>query len=336
MDKPTNPLTGQDGPGSAPEAAERAHYWIARLASKDMSAEELDRLENWLAQDDAHARAFSRARALWQDLELAADALSDPAPAALRPRSGQPCQAGAFPRHTLLRAVPLALAASVAALAFGPTLLLEIRSDYRTDVGSIERISLADGSTATLDSASAIAVDFDGNRRVVHLLEGRAWFDVRHETRPFLVEAMDGVTRDIGTAFEVEQDGDAVRIAVTQGAVEVRGPKDRAGLPLAAGDRAQYASGGTVRLPARAVAELASWRNGELLLDREAVSIAVRRLSRYRQAPIWMMGNFDGVEPVSGLFLASRPDEALETIARMRALRLVELPGGIILLRPPD
>jgi ferric-dicitrate binding protein FerR (iron transport regulator) len=72
-------------------------------------------------------------------------------------------------------------------------------------------------------------------------LEGQAFLRVRHDsTRPFVVNA--GGTRaiDLGTAFEVRAyPNEGVRVAVTEGVVEVRrevGGRDRGSPP--AGRRA--------------------------------------------------------------------------------------------------
>lgn len=319
---------------SAPaDVSERAQYWIIRLASREMERQELERLEAWLAEDDSHASAFARERALWQDLDAVSDSFQQynivapgmrPAAVQKRPR---------ISRRRIVRAIPLALTASLVAMFFGPTLLIEMQSDFRTGAGEIRSIELSDGSTVLLDSATAIAVNIEGERRVVQLLKGGAWFQVQHESRPFLVEAMDGVTRDVGTAFEVQREEEAVQVSVTEGAVEVQNRASDAIFPLKAGQRARYSDDGLVPMPSRPVATLASWRNGEILFDQQDVEGAILKIARYRNPPVWLLGDFDALLPVSGVFLISRPDEALKTIARMRDLQMIELPGGIVILR---
>ncbi|MCG2841293.1 FecR domain-containing protein [Sandaracinobacter sp. RS1-74] len=331
MSNPSDPYRDDAEPGSDPVLRERAQYWITRLVAKDISATELDTLEAWLVADPRHARAFARERALWQDLDTVADALAAPPPAqpVIRPMPRQ-----GVTRRRLLRAVPVALAASIVAALIIPSLVLDLRADHRTAVGEVRSVALPDGTTAMLDSDSAISVAFDGNRRVVHLLAGRAWFDVRHEGRPFLVEALDGETHDIGTGFEVRRDGGAVEVGVTQGAVQVRAPGSRSGPTLHAGDRVRYTAAGLDKLAAQPAARLASWRKGELLFDKQPVQDAIAEIARYRRAPVWTIGDLGNADPVSGLFLIERPDEALETVVQMRGLRMTTLPGGIVIIRP--
>ena len=219
MSDPSDPYHDDAKPGGDPALRERAQYWVARLVAKDISATELDTLEAWLASDPRHARAFARERALWQDLDAVADALAEPSPARTVIR---PMPRPGVTRRRLLRGVPVALAASLVAALIVPSLLLDLGADHRTAVGEVRSVALPDSTSAMLDSDTEISLAFDGDKRIVHLLAGRAWFDVHHEGRPFLVEALDGETRDIGTAFVVERDGNAIDVGVTQGAVRVR------------------------------------------------------------------------------------------------------------------
>jgi len=321
--------TSSDPSDSEAALRERAQYWIARLAAQDVGKAELDALEAWLAADPRHARAFARERALWQDLGAVADALDAPEEQPVPPPPRR-----LLTRRRLVRAAPVALAASIVAVLLGPSLALELRADHRTAAGEVRTVALPDGTGATLDSDSAISIAFDGERRVVHLLAGRAWFDVRHERRPFLVEALGGEAQDIGTGFEMRREGGMVEVGVTQGAVRVRAPGGGGAPVLHAGDRARYSAAGLEALAPRPAAQLAVWRKGELLFDGQPVKTAIAEIARYRGAPVWTIGDFGKTAPVSGLFLIERPDEALETIARMRGLRMLELPGGIILIRP--
>ena len=174
-----------------PAVLQAARDWILRLASDEVSAGDLAALQAWLAEDAAHRRAFERERGFWQDLEPHG-ALFDCAnlPGAAAPRSGW---------HRPARRIWAAastIAASIALIVAAPTLNVRLRADHRTATGEVSTVVLPDRSTAMLDSGSAIAVRYSGAERRVELLQGRAWFEVRHgDNRPFRVAAAGGVTR---------------------------------------------------------------------------------------------------------------------------------------------
>lgn len=323
---PSSPTSGVD-----PVLRDQAQHWIARLAGGDIDEARLSELEAWLAADPRHAQAFSRERALWQDL---ADVLAEPDAEPAGPSNVVALHAAPSRRRRLIRYAPAAIAAGLAAFFLLPSLIMGLRADYRTGIGEIRTIGLPDGTTAMLDGDSAIAVDYAGGQRLVRLLAGRAWFDVHHEDRPFVVAALGGATRDIGTGFEVRRDGDSVEVGVTQGAVRVEAPDGATTPPLHAGQRIRYSASGLAPLAPGPVSRMAAWRNREILLDDEPVETAIAEIARYRSAPVWTFGDFGGVAPVSGLFLIERPDEAVHILARMRGLRVTTLPGGFLVVRP--
>jgi transmembrane sensor len=310
-----------DFPSSHADTVDRAREWVVRLGAGDITRAELASLRDWIAEAPENARAFEQERALWQDLAVIAPAFGEAAP----------------PRRRVRQALGGAIAASLLLMASGPQLYLMVRADYRTGTGERQTASLPDGSRVVLDTDSAIALAYDGNERRIDLLRGRAWFDVRHgDARPFRVLAQGGVTRDVGTAFAVERDGDAVDVGVSTGMVRVLAPQHLGdGLALKAGERVHYRPGGPAeRLAATDSAEIAAWRTGALLLRDMPIARAIHEIGRYRAAPIVTFGDLDAAPPVSGVFRTDQPDDALATIAAMRRLRVYTLPGGILVVRP--
>jgi len=77
--------------------------------------------------------------------------------------------------------------------------------------------------TVILDTDSAVTVDLGASRRVLHLLRGRARFDVAHDVhRPFAVDAGDGEIVARGTLFDVDLTRPDLRVTLYRGAVDVR------------------------------------------------------------------------------------------------------------------
>lgn len=304
--------------------ADQAANWVVRLSSGDLSQSELAAFKSWLAESPDRRAAFDRERALWQALDGHEHAFRPETHAPHRPRPAR--------RTIAFRIAGAAVAASIA-LLIAPEASLRLRADYRAPVGQTLTARLPDGSTAVLDSGAAIDVTFNDQRRAIEILRGRVWFEVRHgEARPFRVTALGGVTEDVGTAFEVRRESGHVTVGVTEGVVQVAA-EDGSTLTLGQFERAAYDRDGPAeRLPGGGAHSLAPWRRNLLVVDNATLKDAVAEIGRYRQGQVLLLGDVGDVARVSGVFRIDAPDDALAALAQMADLRLLHLPGGLILL----
>ena len=197
----------------ADPVTDAALEWLLRLRN-DSDANTSAQFEAWLRQDPRHAVEFRALQALWEGPEFRGAVRSLPAnlPAELAPRS----------RHwRRAAAVALVVVLGAAALHTGD-FLLELRADARTDIGEMRDVTLPDGSLMTLNSDSAVALDFDGGRRAVTLLRGEAYFDVTHDpAHPFHVKGGFGGAEVKGTAFSFRREADRDEIVLQRGRLEV-------------------------------------------------------------------------------------------------------------------
>ncbi|HEX9510176.1 MAG TPA: FecR domain-containing protein [Puia sp.] len=83
-------------------------------------------------------------------------------------------------------------------------------------------ITLSDGSKVLLHKDAHIYYDsvFTGQTREV-TLSGEAYFDIRHDARPFIVHTGNIKTTVLGTAFNINEHDAAIVITVTKGKVRV-------------------------------------------------------------------------------------------------------------------
>jgi transmembrane sensor len=313
------------------QAAEEARRWIARMAAGDMQPEELAQFKSWRASDLLHNRSFEEARAIWR----AAAALPHQAVPAtpFLPGSTQRIWL-ASPRRRL--SVAGLTASIVAAIVFGQDIGVLLRADHSTGT-AVETVTLADGSRAMLNAGAAIAVSYDSNERRIELLRGDAWFEVAHgDQRPFRVAALGGETQDVGTAFEVRHERQAVSVGVTEGAVKVRSRSDRDGQLLRASESARYsADGPVIGTGAAAVDTIAAWRQGEILFDQVAVRSAISEIGQYRSGPVFIVGTRSSEKRISGAFRTDRVEEAIDAVAGMGGYSVARL-GPIAVLRPAE
>lgn len=182
-----------------------------------------------------------------------------------------------------------------------PASLLAWAADYRTGTGEQRQITLADGSRLWLNTASAINVDFTGEMRRISLIDGEIYVATAEDAaRAFLVDTPQGHMRALGTRFNVRLDGGETRLAVYEGAVEIRTSATGATTVIPAGKQADFT---VERIHTAKYADLAreAWVQGTLVADNITLREVVRELRRYRQghlgiadevADLTVYGNF--------------------------------------------
>jgi len=310
--------------------AATAHAWVVRLASGDMSERELADLRAWLDADDRHRAAFEEARQLWH----AAGDIPD----AFAPRQRSPEHTAG--RHTNQRrrmarraAAATALVAAVATAAVFEDVWTRIRADHVTAVGEQADITLPDGSTAHLNTNSAIAVAYADGRRRIDLLRGEAFFDVRSAPdRPFRVEFDAGTATAIGTAYAVRNGDRQSAVAVAEGRVAVDPQRGDAGsIVLQAGERFRHV-GGEIVVEAVDPDRVANWRRGRVVIEGASLRRAVAKLDRYRPGKIVVIGEGATAEPVSGVFALDRIDSAVTALAATRGMTVTRITDRLLIL----
>src|SRR5690606_12155282 len=100
--------------------------------------------------------------------------------------------------------------------------------EFATAKGERRTVRLADGSTITLNTDSAIRVGYVADRRLVRLLRGQALFEVaRDPHRPFVVQAGAKQVTALGTIFEVRLAAERMKVMVVEGKVVVDEVEER-------------------------------------------------------------------------------------------------------------
>lgn len=297
------------------EAAE----WLMRL--HDSGATEADRAacERWRQADPQHALAWERAERLLGKLGGLPAALA--MPALDRPRSHRAQRRAAVARLAALLAV-----APAGWLAWQAWYAADQRgwgADLRTATGERRTEHLADGSRLLLDTASAVDIRFDGALRLLTLRQGAISIETAADTatphRPFVVDTAHGRLRALGTRFTVRQeggraDGGPVRLAVTEGAVEVtlRGAAHPA-LVVQAGQQTVLRAG-EVTAPQPLQPEATAWTHGMLMADAMPLAAFCAELSRYRPGLLQCAPEVRALR-VSGSFPLGDTDRTLTMLA---------------------
>jgi transmembrane sensor len=273
-------------PSSSPgapafEDLQQAADWFAVLQAGSPSEAERLQWQRWLDTGP-------RQRAAWQRVEAVAGEFAGlaglPARRALEGRGA----ATSARRRTALRALAVAPVAGLAAwLGAGQLPWRGWVAAHRTQTGERREIVLADGSRLWLNTATALDVDFSAGLRRIVLHRGEvlvtSGHDAAYASRPLVVDVPQARLTALGTRFAVRraEDGDAVRLAVFDGAVEARPAAGGTSRLLAAGQQARVFAD-RVELPVPVAPEEDAWTRGMLVADGMRLADFIAELSRYR------------------------------------------------------
>lgn len=150
-----------------------------------------------------------------------------------------------------------------------------------TPVGGRDSLVLPDGSQVTLGPGSSLimAQGYGQSERRISLT-GEALFTVTHDAaKPFVVVANGVEIRDVGTAFVVHSDGSGVRVAVTEGVVDLKagGTVET----LKAGDAASVSAGKIKTQRGVGASDDLAWTTGRLVFRDAPLSEVAEDLKRW-------------------------------------------------------
>ncbi|HEY0182622.1 MAG TPA: FecR domain-containing protein [Rhodopila sp.] len=311
--KPRDPVT------------EAALDWFMRCHAREAGSAPDRDFDAWLRAAPEHAAAYARVEALWHDPGFAAAIAIRRLPV----------------RRRRVAPVLLRIAASVAVFAVLGVGGLRIAgvpvhlpADYATNIGAARVDQLGDGTRLVLDSASAVDVSFSETQRTVQLREGRAFFAVAADARPFEVVAGDVVIRDVGTSFSVDRFDGAVRVTVRQGEVALlTGGHGSLEQHLHAREEGGYRAGHLIA-PATIDPQIAfAWLDNRLFFQRRPLGEVVDALRRYHRG--WIVIANPGLRSlkVSGGYNLSDPVGAIRDLARLSGASLTQVSDRLLILR---
>ncbi|MGY2234323.1 FecR family protein [Pseudomonas gingeri] len=319
-----------------PDQEQAALAWLSLLHDQPSSGDQAT-FSRWLQADPAHAEAYAQAQVLWELSEVPASRLAREEAFALQ---GFLKAMEHPPRRALWRwSAPLAMAACLLLMislgaGWQPQRWLDdLGADYVSAPGQIRTVTLADQSQVTLDTDSAIAVDFRGGERHVRLRRGSAFFSVSHTGEPFVVDARGGEARVLGTQFEVRLQEDGARVTVLSGRVGVTPRKGAAQQVLTANQQLAYADGTAQPLHSVDSDMQLAWRQGWLNYSKASLAEVVDDLRRYYPGRILVFNDTLAARRVSGSFPNKDPQAVLDSLQGVLGFEQHKLLGRLIVLR---
>jgi len=265
---------------------DEAIHWIVTLTSGDASKEKLEEFRCWRQLSDRHERAFQSARDLWvslgktEQLHIFDIDIKYPSVVLITHSIWHQRIYNWFP---FLEKVSNRLLLLLMIIVLITYYLLVINSyDYATNYGEINELKLDDGSLVTLNSHSAIDIDYKDKSREVILKHGEAFFDVAYQPqRPFIVKSGQSQIKVLGTAFSVDNQDDQITVTVVRGKVHVSDGTTQS-YNLVPQQQVIMKSGQPFHL--QRVNDLSlelSWRNGRLNFVNKSLGDILDKLQKY-------------------------------------------------------
>jgi transmembrane sensor len=256
---------------------DEAISWQLRLGSGESRPDDEAAFARWHAAHSEHARA-------WSQLGMLDRSLAGAAPKAAR---GALLRSPGETRRKVRRLAGTGLSLLlVGALALGVgnryTPVRYAFSDLVTATGEQRELRLPDNTRLVLNSRTAVDVRFDAEQRRIVLLSGEILVETAHgDSRPFIVETVEGRLRALGTRFLVERDdGDSTLLSVLQSAVAARPERLPDERVINQGQQVRVHADGFDTLKTNS-ATADAWTHGMLVVDNVRLADLIDQLARY-------------------------------------------------------
>lgn len=294
----------------------QAASWFSRNRNTPSKGER-DAFAQWM-QTAEHARAYRQFEQLWDDLATLKQA-SRPVPLPAR-------------RATPLRPALAAAAALVCMLLVGnPGAGSAALSQHIAASQGMQNLHLPDGSQLYVNAHTRLRLDFNAERRVIHLDHGQLYIEVAADKeRPLFVDAGSARVRVVGTGFDLRRGDRELEVRVAHGQVAFEAPSERhAPLLLSAQQGATYdLARGTLAQQALSEQPIADWRNGQVSFRNRELASLIDELSLYREQPVLLADPALGRYKVSGNLDVHDPDALLNALPALLPVKNTLLADG--------
>jgi transmembrane sensor len=329
---------------------DQAARWNVRLdAGEELSDSERAAFHGWL-EDPRHCKEFERQRVLLALIEeLPPELKADIERTAFPEEAEAPVRRFSPGGPLLLRLRPFFVAAMVVLIAviWGGWTLMHPAAEvsYASKIGEVLKVTLPDGSIASLNTATRLKwTGTDRDRRVV-LQDGEVLLQVVHDERhPFWVLLDQSKVRVLGTQFDVyRKSNGSVVVTVISGSVAVDGcDHGRSTGPcwhatLTANQKIEYTSADPIPTIRSVVAsESVDWIQGMLVFKGASLSTVVSELNRYTTKHIIIgdpsLNNFE----VGGGFDVRYIPEGISSLDKFFPIVVTQTDDAFILTRRSD
>ncbi|WP_417510321.1 FecR domain-containing protein [Methylophaga sp.] len=314
---------------------EQAASWFAHMQSNEVTDDDHQRFQAWLAEAKAHQYAWHYVEKVSQRFSvLHQDKQADNASNTLT-QLQQKTQA----RRSVIRSILLAAVVGGTGLMAWqytplPLMARAWRADYRTGIGEQKEVVLADGSHIWLNTETAINIGYNKQQRHIMLIQGEILINTaqdRHQ-RAFLVSSQHGVMQALGTRFNVYQSTQKTRLAVYEGRVAVNTKTQQH--TLTAGKQVIFNDTDELQL-STANTQHSAWVKGVIVADQMTLGELINELSRYHYGYLGVSPEVSAL-PVVGSFPTNDKERVLSMLTASLPVKIRSISPWWVSILPAD
>ncbi|MCB5185760.1 FecR family protein [Methylobacillus gramineus] len=310
-----------------PSIIEQAAQWHAHMHSGQASAAEQEEFEQWRHVDMKHAEAYARMEKLWSSFDHVQDVPGKATlNAVIKPARRKRVKTAASILSVLIVVV-------IAGLTAHTQPARVMMADYSTGIGEQRVIQLADSSLITLDTHSAVNVDFSAGQRQVELLQGKMLIQVaKDKQRPFIVETAEGMARALGTQYAVRRQRKVTQVTVLESSVEACNLQ-RACVTLQPGDSTRLQQELAVSKAQVDLQTEMAWTQFKLVADDMPLADVLREVQRYHRGHLYFNAEAMAHIHVSGVFALNDTARTLKVLADTTSVSMTQYTPWLTMIK---
>lgn len=257
--------------------AEQAVSWLVEMQEGPLDPHRQHAWEHWLQAHSEHQRAWEHIQRINQRLRGLSSPLAHAALNAPQSRN----------RRQALKLLLLLGAGSALTYSLRDQLpITPLLADYSSPVGRRRTLHLHDGSQIQLNTASSVDVRFDGQQRVIRLLEGEMQLTAAQDVRPFHVLTAHGSVQPQVARLNVRQFAERTELSIFEGQVALA-PTAYSGSPLLVSAHQQVSFNRQAwNTPRPLDAGSGAWADGMLVAAHMRLGDFLTELGRYRRGQL--------------------------------------------------
>lgn len=298
------------------QAVRAAARWYAHLRSPDATESDRQSWQAWVQRSELNQLAWNQIEQVQSGFETVPRDIALPA-----------LRGAALSRRDLLRRLGIAVVAAPVGFAAWQAQPWLGQAQYVTATGERRTLTLPDGGTLVLNTATEVDIQYGNKTRLIELHRGEILVETASDkhspARSFVVRTPHGRIEALGTRFTVHATADHTQVTVQDKAVQVR--------PADGGAQQRLSGGQQLRLTATGLGDVktadpntTSWLHGSLVVVDKPLRELLAELSRYRKGLLTCSDDIADLK-ISGAFPVDDTDRALAAITRafpVKELRL--------------